>query len=187
MIRINLNTETKKKKKQKPPKDTLLLIIPMIPIVAGGVYLFYLNTLEKSLTEEKEILEREKNRYYQQQQEINRLKRYIISLQREKEEIQRKEKLMERLQKGRDRIIPTLKTVGLSIPDGVWLKEIDIKPNSGTLKGYSFDPKQVSTFYKGLKKHHTDVYLSSVKRQKTKREGVGSIYSFTIKVGNGDR
>ncbi|MBK3332151.1 PilN domain-containing protein [Persephonella atlantica] len=189
MIKINLNPEKRKRKELKRAgvptvklknKAVLYLGIPLILIGAEIVYSVYLGTRINNLIEKKQQLIEERAKYRDVERRINQLKKAVAEAERLKEITKLKIAVFNKLSSEKVDFIPMIKAIAVSIPDGVWLKKVDILRSGGNLTGFSFNPKFISNFYDNLSAYYQTITFDSVERKgsSAKKRNSVNYYSF---------
>ena len=193
MIRINLNPEKRKPKAIKrvgPPaitiknKALLYIGIPVILIAAEVVYSVYLNTKINNLIDKKQQLIQERAKYRDVERKINQLKKAVAESERLKETTKLKIAVFNKLASEKADFIPMIKAIAISLPDGVWLKKVDILRTGGSLTGFAFNPKFISSFYDNLSGYYTKIKFNTVSKKMSKRKSRNlKYYSFRFSLG----
>jgi len=187
MIKINLNPEKRKAKAVKragPPsikiknKALLYIGIPVILISAEIVYSVYLNTKINKLLEKKQQLVQERAKYKDVEKRINALKKAVAEAERLKETTKLKIAVFNKLASEKTDFIPMIKAIALSLPDGVWLKRVDILRSGGNLSGFAFNPKFISNFYDNLSGYYKTIKFNTVTKKESKSAVKLKYYSF---------
>ncbi|WP_457625821.1 PilN domain-containing protein [Persephonella sp.] len=187
MIKINLNPEKRKAKAVKragPPsikiknKALLYIGIPVILISAEIVYSVYLNTKINKLLEKKQQLVQERAKFKDVEKRINTLKRAVAEAERLKETTKLKIAVFNKLASEKTDFIPMIKAIALSLPDGVWLKRVDILRSGGNLSGFAFNPKFISNFYDNLSGYYKTIKFNTVTKKESKSAVKLKYYSF---------
>ncbi len=189
MIKINLNPEKRKRKEFKKVgapsiklknKAVLYVGIPILLIGAEIVYSVYLGAEISNLMERKQQLIEERAKYKDVERKINQLKKAVAEAERLKEVTKLKIAVFNKLSSEKTDFIPMIKAIAVSIPDGVWLRKVDILRTGGNLTGFSFNPKFISNFYDNLSSYYKTITFNSVERRKSsgkKRSNI-NYYSF---------
>jgi len=195
MIKINLNPEKRKRKEFKKAgipsvklknRAVLYLGIPILLIGSQIVYSVYLGAEINNLIEKKQQLIEERAKYKDVERKINQLKKAVTETERLKEVTKLKIAVFNKLSSEKTDFIPMIKAISVSIPDGVWLRKVDIQRNGGNLTGFSFNPKFISNFYDNLSFYYGNITFDSVERKQAsprKRNSV-SYYSFRFNLSN---
>jgi type IV pilus assembly protein PilN len=187
MIKINLNPEKRKAKAVKragPPsikiknKALLYIGIPVILISAEIVYSVYLNTKINKLLEKKQQLVQERAKFKDVEKRINALKKAVAEAERLKETTKLKIAVFNKLASEKTDFIPMIKAIALSLPDGVWLKRVDILRSGGNLSGFAFNPKFISNFYDNLSGYYKTIKFNTVTKKESKSAVKLKYYSF---------
>ncbi|SNZ04104.1 type IV pilus assembly protein PilN [Persephonella hydrogeniphila] len=187
MIKINLNPERRKAKAVKragPPtlkiknKALLYIGIPVILISAEIVYSVYLNTKINKLLEKKQQLVQERAKFKDVEKRINALKKAVAEAERLKETTKLKIAVFNKLASEKTDFIPMIKAIALSLPDGVWLKRVDILRTGGNLSGFAFNPKFISNFYDNLSDYYKTIKFNTVTKKEAKSAVRLKYYSF---------
>ncbi len=195
MIKINLNPEKKKAKvsqKRVSPasigtnKGLLYIGIPILLIAAEIVYIVYLNGNISNLSEKKQVLLEERAKYKNIEKQINRLKKAVVEAEKLRETTKLKIAVFNKLASSKTDFIPMIKAIVLSLPDGVWLKKMEIGRSNGKLDGFSFNPKYISNFYDNLSQYYTEIKFNSVKKQLSQNKKV-KYYAFNFKLNKWKR
>ncbi len=195
MIKINLNPEKKKAKvsqKRISPasigtnKGLLYIGIPILLIAAEIVYIVYLNGNISNLSEKKQVLLEERAKYKNIEKQINRLKKAVVEAEKLRETTKLKIAVFNKLASSKTDFIPMIKAIVLSLPDGVWLKKMEIGRSNGKLDGFSFNPKYISNFYDNLSQYYTEIKFNSVKKQLSQNKKV-KYYAFNFKLNKWKR
>ncbi|WP_457639674.1 PilN domain-containing protein [Persephonella sp.] len=188
MIKINLNPEKREKKAVKTApvpaekfknKAVLYIGIPVLLIGAQIVYTVYLNSQISQLQEKKQQLTQERAKYKDIERKINQLKKAVAEAERLKETTKLKIAVFNKLQSEKTDFIPMIRAIAVSLPDGVWLKKVDIVRSGGSLSGFAFNPKFISSFYDNLANYYSHINFNAVVKQEAKRKaGAVRYYSF---------
>ncbi len=179
MIKINLNPEKRKAKAKRklslalpkkgvgiavPKKNLIFIAIPVVILTAEFAYLLLLNVEIKKFENKKRYLLAEKTKYRVAKRQIDLLKRKIVEAEKIKDNVALKIKIYNKLAQEKTDFGKILVAISKSIPDGVWLTKLDITRKKTNLKGYTFDPKFISTFYKNLQPYYEVINFKSTKR-----------------------
>jgi len=193
MIKINLNPEKRKPKAIKragPPtitiknKAVLYIGIPVILIAAEVVYSVYLNTKINNLMEKKQQLVQERAKYKDVERKINQLKKAVAESERLKETTKLKIAVFNKLASEKTDFIPMIRAIAVSLPDGVWLKKVDILRTGGSLSGFAFNPKFISNFYDNLSGYYTQIKFNTVSKNTPPNKSRNlKYYSFRFTLG----
>lgn len=192
MIKVNLNPEKRKPKvakkgistpSVKANKSFLYIGIPALLVAAEIVYIVYLNSHISKLTDRKQALIQERAKYKDVERQINRLKKAVVEAERLKETTKLKIAVFNKLASSKTDFIPMIKAIALSLPDGVWLKKMEIGRSSGNLDGFSFNPKYISNFYDNLSQYYTEIKFNSVKKRVSANKNI-RYYAFNFKLNN---
>ncbi|WP_029521709.1 PilN domain-containing protein [Persephonella sp. KM09-Lau-8] len=192
MIKVNLNPEKRKPKavkkgisapSVKANKGILYIGIPALLVAAEIVYIVYLNGNISTLSQKKQTLIQERAKYKDVERQINRLKKAVVEAEKLKETTKLKIAVFNKLASSKTDFIPMIKAIALSLPDGVWLKKMEISRSSGNLNGFSFNPKYISNFYDNLSQYYTEIKFKSVKKQVSKNKNV-KYYAFNFRLNN---
>jgi type IV pilus assembly protein PilN len=192
MIKINLNPKKKEKinlQQLSFPELSNLLSNPyVIGTVIGSLifleigYMFYLDLKKNRLLEKKQHLIAEKERLKKIEKKIKDLKMSIKYQKDISEKIKLEGKIYKKLAQQKDDFRPMIAQIGTSLPDGVWLKTVNLDRKKTKITGYSFNPNFISYYYENLSKYYKDVSFSSTKRENLKRKKSNpvSYYSFSL-------
>ncbi|WP_297456560.1 PilN domain-containing protein [Persephonella sp.] len=192
MIKVNLNPEKRKPKvakkgisapSVKANKGLLYIGIPALLVAAEIVYIVYLNSHISNLTDKKQAFIQERAKYKDVERQINRLKKAVVEAERLKETTKLKIAVFNKLASSKTDFIPMIKAIALSLPDGVWLKKMEIGRSNGNLNGFSFNPKYISNFYDNLSQYYTEIKFRSVKKHVSKNKSV-QYYAFNFRLNN---
>lgn len=188
MIRINLNPEKRKAKRVKAAgvpklklknKALLYIGIPALIIGAEVVYSVYLEAKINDLMDKKQALMAERAKYKDVEKKINELKKAVAQAERLKEVTKLKIAVFNKLSSEKTDFVPMIRAIALSLPDGVWLRKIDILRSGGNLTGFAFNPKFISNFYDNLSNYYKMVKFDSVVLEKNKKKSSSlKFYSF---------
>ncbi|HHG73439.1 MAG TPA: hypothetical protein ENK22_00125 [Persephonella sp.] len=193
MIKINLNPEKRKPKAVKrggPPsitlknKGILYIGIPAILIAAEVVYSVYLNSKINDLIDQKQQLIQERAKYKDVERKINQLKKAVAESERLKETTKLKIAVFNKLASEKADFIPMIKAIAVSLPDGVWLRKVDILRSGGNLTGFAFNPKFISNFYDNLSGYYSRIKFDTVSKNVSKKKAISlKYYSFSFSFG----
>jgi type IV pilus assembly protein PilN len=193
MIKINLNPDRKKTKVKikKPgfkvptigaPKEGLIYVaVPITVFILEFAYLMFLNIEMKKLEQKKQQLMVERTKYRVAKKQIDVLKQKIKEAEKMKDEVTLKINIYNKLAKEKADFGNILYSISRSVPDGIWLTNLDISRNQTKLKGYTFDPQYISIFYQNLKKYYGDIVFKSTQMNKRK---MLTYYSFDFNMKN---
>ena len=189
MIKINLNPEKRKTKVVKTTpvpseklknKAILYIGIPVLLIGAEIVYSVYLNSQINDLMDKKQQLVEERAKYRDVEKRINQLKKAVAEAERLKETTKLKIAVFNKLKTEKADFIPMIRAIATSLPDGVWLRKVEIVRSGGNLTGFAFNPKFISSFYDNLTNYYSDIKFNAVEKKEAKnKRAVGlRFYSF---------
>ncbi len=193
MIKINLNPDRKKTKVRikKPgfkvptitaPKEGLIYItIPIVVFILEFGYLMFLHIEIKKLEQKKQQLMAERTKYRVAKKQIDILKQKIKEAEKMKDEVTLKINIYNKLAKEKADFGNILYSISKSVPDGIWLTNLDISRDQTKLKGYTFDPQYISIFYQNLKRYYRDIVFKSTQMNKRK---MLTYYSFDFNMKN---
>ncbi len=190
MIKINLNPEKRKRKELKKAgvpsvklknKTVLYIGIPILLIGAEIVYSVYLGSEINNLIEKKQQLMEERAKYQDVERRINQLKKAVAESERLKEITKLKIAVFNKLSSEKTDFIPMIKAIAVSIPDGVWLRKVDILRNGGNLTGFSFNPKFISNFYDNLSSYYKTITFNTVERKENSAKKRSSVNYYSFK------
>ncbi|NPA53619.1 MAG: PilN domain-containing protein [Aquificae bacterium] len=193
MIKINLNPDKKKTKVRikrpgfkapsfSAPKEGLIyLAIPVIALILEFAYLMYLHIETKKLEQRKQQLLVERTKYRVAKRQIDMLKAKIKEAERMKDEVTLKINIYNKLAKEKTDFANILYSISQSVPDGIWLTNLDISRNQSKLKGFTFDPQYISVFYQNLKKYYEDIIFKSTQRKEHRKTIVYYSFDFNMK------
>ena len=144
MIEINLLPEEERKTRQKIPIKKILpvLIIAAILILMGLTYFRNLNKIN-SLQSEINNLEREKNKYI-------KFKKEFDSINKQLKTINKRLTVLKSLEKGKTYIAQILQQLLISIPDNLWLEELEINNNNLSVQGKCLFNSNITSFVNNL-------------------------------------
>ncbi len=194
MIKINLNPEKKKGKGKilkrpsitapsisLPKENAILIAIPVVILTLEIAYLFFISIDIKQLNQRKRELLVEKSKYRVAKKQIDTLKNRIKEAERMKDDVILKIEIYNRLSKEKTDFGNILYSISRSVPDGIWLTQLNISREQTKLKGYTFDPQYITVFYQNLKKFYTDIVFKSTQMNKGK---LLTYYSFDFNMKN---
>ncbi len=193
MIRINLNPDKKRAKVKlkkvgvkvpsiSTPKEGLIYIsIPLVVFVLGFAYLMFIHIDIKKLEQKKQQLIAERTKYRVAKKQIDILRNKIKEAERMKDDVTLKINIYNKLSKEKADFGNILLGISQSVPDGIWLTNLDISRNQARLKGYTFDPQYISVFYQNLKHYYKEIIFKSTQMNKKK---MLTYYSFDFNMKN---
>ena len=155
MIRVNL-LAVKRKKKAKPLPSFVISIV-LVTVVTCCVLayvVFYYNSKLQSA----------KSRFAANNQKIAELKakiKEVDSYEKLNQTINDKNKLIEQLRRNQNIPVMLLDEISRSLPKGVWISNMAVSANGGSLDGYGFTNSDVVAYVDNLKgsKILVDIYL----------------------------
>ena len=195
MIKINLNPEKKKARGKRKvgialpkkkigislaKKNFIYFAIPVVVLTAEFAYIIFLNIEIKKLENKRQYFLTEKTKYIAAKRQIDLLKRKIIEAEKIKDDVSLKIKIYDRLAKEKNDFGKILVAISTSIPDGIWLTQLNISRQKTDLLGYTFDPKYISLFYKNLQKYYDYIDFKSTERDQ-KKELIFYSFKFDMK------
>ena len=158
MIKINLLPEEERKTRQKIPIKKILpvLIIAAILVLMGLTYYRNLTKIN-SLQSEINNLKREKNKYIKFKKEFDKINKQLKT-------INKRLKVLKSLEEGKTYVARILQQVLISIPDNLWLEDLQIRKNSLTLQGKCLYNSTITNFVNNLdeKENIEDPIIDSV-------------------------
>ncbi len=188
MIKINLKPEQKKSSIlesfsiENINKTVIVIIVFLVLVIAEFGYLIILNIKHNDLLAKKQYLTSEKERLKVIERKINEKKK-VLSIQKKlKKDLEIRKKIFLKLSEQKSDFVPMLASLGNSLIDGIWLKEIKLSRKNSSIKGFSFNPLYISTFYSNLNQYFKQVSLDNTQRIKTKTDLI--YYNFKIKASN---
>ena len=174
MIKINLNPEKEKKKKGFSFKfsfseielsNYIYVVIFVSPILISLIYNFILSNSIDSLSSEKSKLLQEKQKYQRIQAKIRNLNKEITQLKTVLKSLESRKLVFENLKGEKTIFLNMFSAISSSLPDGVWLNQINLSRNNSSFQGFSFRPEYISTFYENLSKNYNSVTFSSISKK----------------------
>ena len=147
MIRINLLPTRQARKKEEGRKQLAILAACVIAAL-GGNYLWYSN-LDGTLTEMKQAVSKLQSEIKQLDSIIGE----ITNIKKDQKDLEEKLAVLERLRKGRTGPVKMLDALATLMPERVWIRELDEKGGSLTLRGYAVTNEDLADFMREIKKN----------------------------------
>ncbi|WP_373044963.1 PilN domain-containing protein [Vulgatibacter sp.] len=147
MIRINLLPVRQAKKKEAGQKQ-LAILAGCVLAVLGGNYFWY-SSLDSTLTEKKQAVTKLQAEIKQLDQIIGE----ITNIKKDQADLEAKLAVLDRLRKGRTGPVKMLDALATLMPDRVWLREVDEKGGTLTLRGAAITNEDLADFMRELKKN----------------------------------
>lgn len=164
MIKINLLPVREARRKANLRQQGILLGIALIAavVVCGTLH----TAIAASISSER-------GRVVAAQTELNKLEETLKQVERfrkEKEDIERKLRVIKRLEDSRSGPVRIMDEISSRIPDRMWLKNMTLRNGLLELSGYSIDNEVIAAFMTSLEesKFLTDVELQSSQLTETK-------------------
>jgi|SRR5581483_622753 len=179
MIKINL-VPVKEKKKRKEFFAILSVILALVFVLLVMVY-FYVQrwNAKNDLSRQIKDVEQESQGY---QDKINEVK----DLEAKEASLEVFKKTIKGISETQRKIIVAIDQMGLNLPEGVWLTNIDQgrggDGNKFTIQGYAFTESNLQTYYSNIQKQITQLKEFSMD-EKTTGSLVGNnklVHQFTI-------
>ncbi len=181
MIKIDLKTKKKKDLKKLVDsklsifqafenKEIIVALVGVVILVLGVIYIVFLNFEEKRLISKKDYLQKEKQKLVALERRIKLLKKEVENQKTLKKRLLLRQELLSELLKRKSNIKDVLFSVGKSIPEGIWIENINVSTNSVNLNGYTFNPDNLYLFFRNLKQKYPDLQLSTLGKSKFCRD-----------------
>ncbi len=139
-------------------------VVALAAVISLGMHIYASSTLSG--------LENELAQLKHRNQELNKKIGEIRNLDKLRADVQRKLKLVDKLQQGRFRSLNTLVALSQAIPENVWLTNISDQGGSISLKGLGESNKAVANFMRALDRQPV---FSNVRLLVIKRKTIGSV------------
>lgn len=195
MIKINLNP--KRKKKAIPFKKIQIpaLKLPEIGknsfliVIVGGIsfillefaYLFYLSNRISSLQEKKIQIGSEISKLKEYEKRLKEIEKLISSLEQQKEKLLLKIKTFEYVSQYKKPLTPKLNLLVQSLPDGVWLENIELAFAEAKVKGNSLNPENISVYYKNLNAFYNIISFNGTEKKVSPINNIYYSFEFNLK------
>jgi type IV pilus assembly protein PilN len=157
MIKINLLPVREARRKANLRQQGILLGIALIAavLVCGGLH----TAIAASISSER-------GRVVAAQTELKKLEETLKQVERfrkEKEDIERKLRVIKRLEESRSGPVRIMDEIATRIPDRMWLKNMSLRNGLLEIDGYSIDNEVIAAFMTSLEdsKYLSDVELQS--------------------------
>ncbi|TYB31388.1 MAG: hypothetical protein FXF47_04420 [Candidatus Mcinerneyibacterium aminivorans] len=179
MIEINLLPKEERKTRQRIPIKKILpvIIVAAILLLMGLTYFRNLNKIN-SLNSEIDNLEREKNRYVKFKKEYDSINKQLKS-------INQRLNVLKSLEEGKTYVAQILQQLLKSVPENLWLNEMQIQQDTLSLKGKCLYNSDITKFIENLdqQKNIEDPVINKVdERKETFQEITGN--SEPVKISN---
>lgn len=167
MIRINLlsDREAIRKETTRQQVSIFILMICLLVVILGGIQ-FYQYRQKKDLEQRIQYVEAE----------LKELKKKVGEVEKYKEakkELETKLQIIERLEKGKMLVVKLLDGIGETIPEKMWLDDLDLKGGNLSMQGYAVDNETIAAFMKQLERSHAYRSVELVLTEQKEVEGVG--------------
>ncbi len=165
MIRVNLlAVKRKKKAKPLPPFVISTVLITILVCFALAYLAFYFNAKLQST----------KSRFEENTRTIADLKEKIKEVENFEQlnkTIDDKNKIIEQLRRNQNIPVMLLDEVSKNLPKGVWLSNMAVAGNGGSLEGFGFTNSDVVAYVDNLKgsKVLADIYLQESKQAEVEK------------------
>lgn len=161
MIRINL-LPYRAQRRQKQILQHVAILLGVV--LTTGLTLFFVDVIK---TAELSSLEDEHSRLRSQNAILMKQIGKIRDLDKLRADVEKKLELVDRLQKGRFRTLMTLNELAATIPENVWLTEINDSQGQLSVSGLGESNKAVANFMRALDKSPIidNVSLKTIKRE----------------------
>ena len=197
MIKIDLNPKRKKKaipfKKVQIPalklpeigKNNFLILIvggvSFIFILLEFTYLFYLSNRISSLQEKKIQIESEINKLKEYEKKLKEIEKIVFSLEQQKEKLLLKIKTFEYISQYKKPLTPKLNLLVQSLPDGVWLENIELSFAEAKVKGNSLNPENISVYYRNLNAFYNTINFNGTEKKVSPANNIYYSFEFDLK------
>ena len=167
MIRINLlsDREAIRKETTRQQVSIFILMICLLVVILGGIQ-FYQYRQKRDLEQRIQYVEAE----------LRELKKKVGEVEKYKEakkELETKLQIIERLEKGKMLVVKLLDGVGETIPEKMWLDDLDLKGGNLSMEGYAVDNETIAAFMKQLERTQSFRSVELVLTEQKEVEGVG--------------
>lgn len=147
MIRINLLPIRKSRKKEAGQKQ-LAILAACVLAALGGNWLWY-SDLDGKLTEKRQAVAKLKTEIAQLDSIIGE----ITNIKKDQKDLEEKLAVLERLRKGRTGPVKMLDALATLMPERVWIREVDEKGGSLTLRGYAVTNEDLADLMREMKRN----------------------------------
>ncbi len=181
MIRINL-LPVKRKKKPKPvPVFVIVAVIATLVVLVGALFT-YVNMKEK-ITVLKERKTSNERRLADLKTKLKSLENYESLVKT----VEGKKKVILQLRKNQGVPVRLMDELSKNLPNGIWLRMLQVKNNTVDIEGYAFTNSDVVKYVNRLKKSalFSSVYLAESKRKDITEGGTKEkipVYNFKIRL-----
>lgn len=175
MIRINLLPIRQTQKRQTVQQQLLVGAAALIITLIGCIVWY------AKVSSDEKALQQEIQKKDQELAQLNKIIGEINNLEETKKELEKKQKIIEDLRKGKTGPVRALDDLSTMIPGRVWVTKLNEKSGSVTIAGRAINHEDVSAFMKALQKskYFTGVSLGFSRASTTATKGI-TLYEFEI-------